>query len=106
MSPTTESTRRVLVTGATGFISRHSLAPLRRRGFEVHALARSIPADTTPGITWHTGDLLTGDARSLLEAVRPTHLLHFAWYAEHGKFWTSAHNLEWISATLSLLRDF
>jgi len=106
VSPAKASTRRVLVTGATGFIGRHSLAPLQRRGFEVHALARSIPADAAPGVLWHTGDLLTGGARSLLEAVRPTHLLHFAWYAEHGKFWTSAHNLEWLSATLSLLRDF
>ena len=32
--------KRVLVTGATGFIGRHVLAPLQDLGFEVHAVAR------------------------------------------------------------------
>jgi len=39
-------------------------------------------------------------------AVAPTHLLHFAWDAEHGRFWTSAENLRWVEATLRLLRAF
>jgi nucleoside-diphosphate-sugar epimerase len=102
---------RVLVTGAKGFIGRGALAPLRRRGFEVHAVARALPdaaaRDASPGVTWHAADLLVpGGARAVLEAVRPSHLLHFAWYAEHGKFWTSPLNLTWLAATLSLLRDF
>ncbi|MEZ4330502.1 MAG: NAD-dependent epimerase/dehydratase family protein [Myxococcota bacterium] len=32
-------TQRVLVTGATGFIGHHTLAPLVARGYEVHALS-------------------------------------------------------------------
>ena len=32
--------KRVLVTGASGFIGRHALAPLAARGFEVIALSR------------------------------------------------------------------
>lgn len=34
--------RRVLITGAAGFIGRHCLAPLLDRGFEVHALAQAF----------------------------------------------------------------
>jgi nucleoside-diphosphate-sugar epimerase len=101
--------RRVLVTGATGFIGRHALAPLARRGFEVHAVtSRDAPPPQAPAdVTWHRADLLdqaTHDA--LLEAAAPTHLLHFAWYAEHGRFWTSTENLRWSAATISLVQAF
>lgn len=38
--------------------------------------------------------------------VRPTHLLHFAWYAEPGLFWESPENLRWLEASIFLLRSF
>jgi len=40
---------RVLVTGATGFIGRQVLAPLRERGFEVHALSSRGEPGERPG---------------------------------------------------------
>ena len=45
-------------------------------------------------------------AARLLDEVRPTHLLHFAWYAAHGKYWTSTENLRWVESSLALLRGF
>lgn len=89
------SARRVLVTGGGGFIGRHALAPLRERGFEVVA----------PGSA--EIDLLSpdGPARAIASA-RPTHLLHLAWYAEHGRFWASEENLRWVEGSLRLLRAF
>lgn len=72
--------RRVIVTGASGFIGRHVLAPLRRRGFDVHAVsrhARRAPPGTgrarrdDPGedsTTWaDRGSLETGAGRGSLE---------------------------------------
>jgi len=41
-----------------------------------------------------------------MEEIRPTHLLHFAWYAEHGKFWRSTENYRWLEASIALLRRF
>lgn len=41
-----------------------------------------------------------------MEEVRPTHLLHFAWFAEPGKFWTSRENLRWVRASLGILEEF
>jgi nucleoside-diphosphate-sugar epimerase len=38
--------------------------------------------------------------------MEPTHLLHLAWYAEHGKFWSSPLNADWTAASLNLLRAF
>lgn len=95
----------VLVTGASGFIGRHALPFLRKAGYEVHAVfSKSHPADQ---VHWHQTDLLSqAQATALLEKIRPTHLLHFAWYAEHGKFWNSPLNLSWTEASLHLLHEF
>src|SRR5439155_6654344 len=44
--------------------------------------------------------------RALLAAVRPTHLLHLAWIATPGVYWTSPENHRWVEASLHLLRCF
>ena len=100
--------KRVLVTGAAGFVGRHALAPLRARGYDVHAISRRPPpAELRDRATWHAIDLLDRDAtRQLVDAVRPSSLLHLAWYTAHGKFWRAAENLEWVEASLALARFF
>lgn len=97
---------RVLLTGASGFIGRAAIRPLLESRFDVHAVARRPLPDRT-GVTWHAADLL--DEAVLEEVVfgiKPTHLLHFAWYAEPGKYWTSPVNIDWLRASLSLLKAF
>jgi nucleoside-diphosphate-sugar epimerase len=95
---------RVLVTGATGFVGRHALAPLAERGFEVHAVARRRGTDRLA--TWHELDLLRDDPVPLLARLRPTHLLHLAWNVEPPDYWRSPENLRWVEASLRLLRAF
>lgn len=103
------ASRRVLVTGATGFIGRHVLEPLLRRGFDVHAVTSrpAPPAQAPAGVSWHRADLLDQHAHgALVAAVAPSDLLHLAWYAEHGRFWTSTENLRWSAATIALVQAF
>lgn len=78
------------------------------RKFEVHAVfGTRIPPDAPDGVHWHGSDLLApGGHASLLAAVEPSHLLHLAWYAEHGSFWQSLENLRWTAATVRLVHDF
>jgi nucleoside-diphosphate-sugar epimerase len=96
---------RVLVTGATGFIGRKAVAVLAQRGWEVHAVARS--AGALQCCRFHSVDLMDPFAvRSLLHEVAPSHLLHLAWYAQPGKFWTAPENLDWVAASLFLYRAF
>ena len=100
--------KRVLVTGGSGFIGRHCLAMLTEQDHEVHAVASQDKSVVVmPGVRWHIADLLmeqqVGD---LVASVQPTHLLHLAWYAAHGKFWTSLENVRWLGATLGLLQTF
>ena len=99
--------RRSLVTGATGFIGRQSLLPLLERGYEVHALYTKEPIEGDPRIIWHKADLLKIENLSkLCEDIRPTHLLHFAWYVNPKDYKISSENSRWIKATLALLREF
>ena len=100
--------KRVLVTGATGFIGSHSLPRLRESDYEVHAVSsRQSPQEHGEGVTWHRANLLeSGEIASLMEKVQPTHLLHFAWYAVPGKYWMAPENLAWVKATVSLVQAF
>jgi nucleoside-diphosphate-sugar epimerase len=88
--------RRVLITGAGGFIGRWSVPALHARGFEVHALEHAAQADLR--------DPRAIDA--LLAQLRPTHLLHFAWIATPGVYWNSPENERWLQAGTHLARGF
>lgn len=99
--------KRVLVTGATGFIGSHCLDPLLRRGYEVHAISTKAGLAVDPSIRWHQADLLdASSAGPVMEAVRPTHLLHLAWYVVPGKLISSEVNFDWVGASMELLRAF
>jgi nucleoside-diphosphate-sugar epimerase len=102
--------KRVLVSGAGGFIGRWSIPALQRLGYDVHAVmrgdARVIP-EQLRGATVHRADLLQDTAaEELLSAVRPSHLLHFAWIATPGQYWSSAENFRWLDASRRMLRCF
>jgi nucleoside-diphosphate-sugar epimerase len=99
-------TRRVvLVTGASGFVGRQTLRPLAQRGFEVHAIGRRHTRNLGAA-GFHEAEL--GDRsrlQAVLQAVRPTHVLHAAWFVDHGRFWTASENLDWIALTAGLARE-
>lgn len=101
--------KSALVTGATGFVGRQVLSPLLERGFELHAVTRDLSGvdAAAAGVLWHEVDLLDERATdALVRELRPSHLLHLAWYAEHGKFWNAPENLDWVASSLRLLRSF
>jgi nucleoside-diphosphate-sugar epimerase len=101
--------RSVLLTGAGGFIGRHCVQPLLAAGFEVHAVSSKQRADgeSPTGVSWHRADLFdAAQVSELIARVRPTHLLHLAWHAVPGEYWTSPENFRWVSASLGLVREF
>ncbi len=101
------SPRRVLVTGAGGFIGRHCLPVLISNGFEVHAADVFVPNEKPGGLHWHQVDLLdTKQVHALVATIHPTHLLHFAWYVKPGEYWNSLENIRWVEGSLHLLRTF
>lgn len=99
--------KKVLLTGATGFIGRHCLPLLLEKGYEVHAVSSKKVEKTLSTANWHQANLLeSAQVHELLAKVQPTHLLHFAWFAVPGKYWTSLENFRWVQGSLDLLSAF
>lgn len=85
---------RVLLTGATGLIGRHCVGPLEEAGFAVVAASRA------------RGDDLLADPEGLVARAGADHLVHLAWADGAKDRWSSPANLDWVGASLRLLRAF
>ncbi len=99
--------KKVLLTGATGFIGHHCLEPLKARGYEVHAVSSKPLKADAGGVRWHQANLLEpGAAKPLLAVVKPSHLLHLAWFVVPGKLITAPENFAWVRASMELVQEF
>ncbi|OFW57332.1 MAG: epimerase [Candidatus Solincola sediminis] len=101
--------KRVLLTGASGFIGRHAIEALMERDYEVHALdiKHGPGCEDSKQLIRHECDLLDPlQRRNLISDIKATHLLHFAWYTAHGKYWSSLENLRWLEASIDLIAEF
>lgn len=97
---------KVLITGANGFVGRHTLPILQGLGADIFAVSRQTISDKD-GVTWIQADLLqSSDLVDVITSVKPTHLLHFAWDVTPGKYWTSLANFQWVRSSLQLLEQF
>jgi len=97
--------KRVLLTGASGFLGRQVIVPLLESGFEVHATSRAPLGMSS--VREHNVDLFDESAVSkLLGTVRPTHLVHLAWYTKLPDYWQSPLNEEWEAHSVQLFESF
>ena len=68
---------------------------------------RSPTATTPKGVSWHQCDLLDPvSSDRLVQEIKASHLLHFAWYTAHGQYWSSRENVRWLQASLGLFDSF
>ncbi len=99
--------KRVLVTGATGFIGRHVVRALSQRGYEVHAVGRRASSSFADCVYSHRSDLLVpGVAAQLIRDVAPDGLIHLAWEVGQDGAWQSDANDRWQRATVDLVDAF
>lgn len=98
--------KKVLLTGATGFIGSKVTAELLERGYELHALVwPEVHADNT-GLIQHKMNVL--DAAAVDAFLVENHfenLIHLAWFVGK-KCHVSDLNLDWVAASLNLLKSF
>lgn len=100
--------KRLLVTGATGFIGTHCLRLMVNGAYDdIHAVSRSGAGPHGDRVTWHSANLCNpAEAERLVETARPTHLFHAAWIATPGVYLSSPENIDWTFASIALLRAF
>lgn len=96
---------KVLMTGGSGFLGTYVLSCLARKGIETVLIGRRRP-ETEISYFIETDLLENRELDNIIKSVKPTHLLHLAWYAEHGKYWDSMLNLQWVDATVRLSEVF
>lgn len=98
--------KRLLITGATGFVGRACLPWFDRQKWEIHTVSRNID-EHIPQVHSHCADMKEPrEIRALLQNVKPTHLLHAAWCTNPKDFWHSPDNHEWLEASLELFETF
>ena len=98
--------QKVLLTGATGFIGSQVTQELLRRGYEVHALVYPPFAPEQPNFIQHEMNLLDAHAVETFMAEHNfENLLHLAWYVG-PKCHVADVNVDWVIATLNLLKSF
>lgn len=99
--------RRLLITGAGGFVGHHCQRPALAAGFDVHAVHRTPAAEAPVNVAFHRLDLFDPlSTDRVLAEIRPTHLLHLAWVTTPGVYWTSPLNNDWVAASIHLLERF
>lgn len=71
---------KILLTGATGFVGRHTLTESTSRGYEVVAIHRSCDQESCPGVRWVRSNLEDPTWNEIDDAIRGDEfvLLHLA----------------------------
>lgn len=97
--------KKVLITGATGFIGRNVTNILIKKGYEIHALVHSFQPEQNE-IVQHEIDLM--DINKVIDFISKykfENLIHLAWYVG-AKCHIHDLNLDWTIATLNLIKAF
>ena len=106
MQTAARTDRRVLVTGAGGFLGQPAVRALLERGWQVEAATLGPAPEDLAEARWHDLDLLDPERLShLLETSRPTHLLNLAWHAG-ADIYGSPENDRWAEVGFQMLQQF
>lgn len=98
--------KKVLLTGASGFIGRHVLDCLLNAGYEVWAIYNSHELPERENLHQMKLNLFDSvSVQAFLEQEKFENLIHLAWYT--GKKCHSHNsNIDWVSASINLLKSF
>ncbi len=95
----TTETKRILITGSSGFIGRGLVTKLLKiKGLEIICIGNNsdiAPCDTR--IVYKKIDLLSNPNKffDVVARYRPSYFVHLAWDTRHGLYWTSKLNEDW-----------
>ena len=97
--------KRILLTGATGFVGRQVLNSLKRKGVSVSVTLRpgqDVPRGTKP--IWTPN--LFSESKVFWEKNCTDHhgVIHTAWFTEPGEYLNAPDNLDCLSGTVKLFQ--
>ena len=101
--------KKILITGASGFIGRHCLPYLQKNNYEIHAttIEQNSNIKNYPNVIWHQCNLLdTSSVKHLFKNINPTHLLHLSWFVEPQTYLNSPNNIDWLESSIRLIKEF
>ena len=98
--------KRVLITGGTGFIGRNVVNQLIEKGYEVHSLVFPPFAPEQKGLFQYEMNLMDSVAVArFLSENKFENLIHLAWYVGKGCH-VHNFNMDWTISTLNLIKLF
>lgn len=96
--------KRILVTGASGFVGNECYNLLKNAGYDVVGSCYRVGnSDFFPMDLLHIP--YPNYIRDVLLEIKPEYLLHTAWDVQPG-YRNSVNNLEWVISSLRLVKDF
>jgi nucleoside-diphosphate-sugar epimerase len=99
--------RKILVTGANGFLGYNCLNVLQNYEFEIYALDKFFPQNTNSKINWIEADLCnTKQIDQVFDHFKPEYLLHLAWNMETGMQLNSRIHYPWVEISMNLVKRF
>lgn len=100
--------RRVLITGARGFLGNRLLRRLAEEGNDqlVAITSQTGGMEVPGGVSLETVDLLDVDAvKRLMRRISPEICVHLAWDQREG-YRNSSSNYQWLAASIQLFAEF
>ncbi len=99
--------KRILVTGAAGFLGSHCLNELENKNFEIYALDKVKRQSPDTKVNWIETDLREPkQVEQMLYNIKPDYLLHLAWKMETGMQLNSPVNNAWVEISIDLIQKF
>lgn len=98
--------KKVLITGGTGFIGQNIVNQLIEKGYEVHSLVYPPFASEQKGLIQYEMNLMDNNAvDAFLKEHKFENLIHLAWYVGKGCH-VHNFNMDWTISTLNLIKSF